>query len=255
MKILKSVLYLITVMFLLASISTSADDPAKPDFAENKLIYKVKYIDGVELAKLLDGYIDRSKGMNVEFVTGLNTIVITAPKETHSILMKLIEQFDNKPAEIELNVYFVMCLPKNDTLKNKSMTYTDFDEDFNKKIETLNSMDPKVRYEGLGKLDIPLASGNKIYNSKWAFNFEKNDVLYKMMVEIGKIELKGDHISLNDFMVRIENEKGENKLVFKHSFNINAISNKLVITGLAGKVKKENVQNLEIVFWSHPTNK
>lgn len=250
MKYLKVILSLVTILLVVTLTLCTDEQQNKSELGENRLIYKIKFIDGYDLAKLLDEYIDKSSGMKVDYIQGINTVIITAPKDSHPILMKLIEQFDTKPREMELNIYIVTRCPKKYLAQKTSKTYTFLDDDFNKKMEILNSMNPDVKYEGYGKLTIPLTSKKDIKRSNWSFSFTKDSVTYKLNFFAHEIQITDNTIKFKNFTVLIFFENGKNDTLLEHSFDIDATSNKLMITGTSGYIfGKDSPEKLELIFW------
>jgi hypothetical protein len=249
MKHFKTIGILVLIMIIMTIMLSADDQEKKVTLGENVLVYKVQYVNCIDLARLLDNYLDRSQGMQVDCIENLNSVVIKAPKESHSILTKLIEEFDNKPMEVDLNIYIVMRFPKKYEAQRTSKTYTFLDGDFNKKLETLNSMNPDIKYEGYGLLTIPLTSRKTIKRSTWSFAFVKDAITYKIEIFAGRITIANNIIMLEDFNVYLLKEKGQHELLLMHSFDIDATSNKLTVTGTSSIFGKNSPEKLELVFW------
>jgi hypothetical protein len=255
MSINKKILFTATFLLLAAFAIAATAEETKPNLGDNRLIYKVKYINGNDLAKLLDEYVNKSEGMRVEFIEGLNTIAITAPKETHQILMTLIEKFDKEPTKVELNIYLVLRSPKDSAEFKSIEKEANIDDDFQKKLDTLNSMNSGFRYYGLGKLYLPLSSGKKIYNSIWMIML-KIGTLFKFEIRTNSVTFGDQTIRFEDFTVLLTDNSGKTDLLIKHSFDIDTTSmDKLTLSGTQNIIGMSAPESLEMVFWPRVINK
>jgi hypothetical protein len=249
MSINKKIQLTATILLLAAFAIAAIAEETKPNLGDDRLIYKVKYIDGRDLARLLDEYVNKSEGMHVEFIEGLNTIAITAPKETHKILMALIEKFDKEPTMAELNIYLVLRSPKKSAEFQNIEKEVNVDDDFQKKLDTLNSMNSGVRYYGLGKLCMPLSSGKNIYNSKWMIML-KIGTIFRFEINADIISFTDQTIHLGNFSVFLIQDSGKGDLLIKHSFDIDTTSmNKLTLSGAQNILGINTPESMEIVFW------
>jgi hypothetical protein len=249
MSINKKILFTVAFMLMAAFAIAATAEETKSNLGDNRLIYKVKYINGNNLARLLDEFVNKSEGMRVEFIEGLNTIAITAPKETHQILMALIEKFDKEPTKVELNIYLVLRSPKDSAEFKSIEKEANIDNDFHEKLDTLNSLNSGFRYYGLGKLYLPLSSGKKIYDSRWMIML-KIGTLFKFEIITKSITFIDQTIQLEDFTVLLIDDSGKTDLLMKHSFDIDTTSmDKLTLSGTQNILGMSAPESLEMVFW------
>ncbi|MBN2134546.1 MAG: hypothetical protein JW737_02335 [Acidobacteria bacterium] len=114
---LTMLLILIFGLFLTAgNILAATDDDIKKensDISESRLLYTPEHQSGYVLERFLRVYLEGERDYSVYYHEELNTLFIKAPKSSHKLLLKMLEEYDQKPENVVLNAYLLAAAPKD----------------------------------------------------------------------------------------------------------------------------------------------
>lgn len=137
------------VFALIPILAMSQSGEPEMKFGENKIVYTPKYVDGQELADLLQSMADGIENCDVRYFESFNTIVIVAPKETLGMFSKLLEKYDRRPEKAILNCYLIKTSSKGHL--DQSVL-----EAIKPALDQLKQFDLKNGFELIGSSSTPL---------------------------------------------------------------------------------------------------